>query len=272
MGQAIAYAAAYAGCRVGVTDADPAVVRGARGHVEALVAEHLKCGTLRETDRAAIHTRLQPEASLALTLREAEVVVEAVDRTLTPTQRLFAELERLAPPGALLTTTSASLAVGQIAAAVREPARVIGVHFAGGVAAAPLVEIVTHARSEAGTVERAVAFARTLGKEPFVVRDAPGYASSDSGVALGLEAMRLLEQGGASAEDIDRTFTTQHNQSIGPLRLSDLVGLDARLAAAERLAQRHERPEYDPPRILRDLVARGDLGRKTGKGFYVWSA
>jgi len=134
------------------------------------------------------------------------------------------------------------------------------------------VEVVTHPGATTAAVERAVIFARALGKEAIVVKDAPGFASSRLGMALGLEAMRMLEEGVASAEDIDRAMELGYNHPMGPLKLSDLVGLDVRLAIAEYLYRTLEDPQFEPPRILRDKVAKGELGKKSGKGFYVWGA
>ncbi len=128
-----------------------------------------------------------------------------------------------------------------------------------------------HGGTAPEAVERALAFARQLGKEPIVVKDAPGFASSRLGVVLGLEAMRMLEQGVASAEDIDKAMELGYNHPMGPLKLTDLVGLDVRLAIAEYLHRSLEEPQFEPPKILRDKVAKGELGKKTGKGFYRWT-
>src|SRR4029077_6308739 len=133
-----------------------------------------------------------------------------------------------------------------------------------------LVEIVTHGRTGAPQVERAIALARVLGKEPILVKDSPGFASSRLGVVLGLEAMRMLEQGVASAADIDKAMELGYNHPMGPLKLTDVVGLDVRLAIADYLYRTLEEPQFEPPPILRDKVARGELGKKTGKGFYTW--
>ena len=144
-------------------------------------------------------------------------------------------------------------------------------HFFNPVHLMKLVEIVTPARAAPGVSDRAVAFARQLGKEPIVVRDSPGFASSRLGVVLGLEAMRMLEQGVASPEDIDKAMELGYNHPMGPLKLTDLVGLDVRLAIAEYLHATLKLPQYEPPAILRDKVKKGELGKKTGKGFYSWS-
>src|SRR5256886_10631484 len=138
-------------------------------------------------------------------------------------------------------------------------------HFFNQVHVIKLVEVVTHGRDSRAAAERAVEFARQLGKEPIVVRDSPGFASSRLGVVLGLEAMRMLEQDVASAEDIDKAMELGYNHPMGPLKLTDLVGLDVRLPVAGYLHRSLEEPQFEPPRILRDKVAKGELGKKTGK-------
>jgi len=172
----------------------------------------------------------------------------------------------------LLATNTSSLSVAAIAAAARDPGRVVGLHFFNPVHAMKLVEVVTHPQTTSQSVERAVTFATALGKEPIVVKDSPGFASSRLGLALGLEAMRMLEEGVASAEDIDKAMELGYNHPMGPLKLTDLVGLDVRLAIAEYLFQALGDRRFEPPQILRDKVARGELGQKSGKGFYNWSA
>jgi len=271
MGHGIAYVAALAGCTVTLTDAREEALADARRKIESLVAGGLKRGKLTEDDRAGVHGRLVTEPRLPDAVRHADVVIEAVVEQLPVKQRIFAEVEREAPDGALLATNTSSLSVGQIAAALKEPWRLVGLHFFNPVHQMKLVEIVTHGRTGAPQVERATALARLLGKEPILVKDSPGFASSRLGVVLGLEAMRMLEQGVASAEDIDKAMELGYNHPMGPLKLTDLVGLDVRLAIATYLHQELELPHYQPPQILKDKVAKGELGKKTGKGFYTWS-
>jgi 3-hydroxybutyryl-CoA dehydrogenase len=270
MGHGIAYVAALAGHDVALTDAVPAALPRAIENVEALLAGGVKRGKLSEPDRAAVRGRIRSEASLSAAVAEAAVVIEAIVEDLPAKQRLFSELERLAPHGALLATNTSSLSIAQIAAAVTDPARVLGLHFFNPVHVMRLVEIVTHERTPAAAVDRAVGFARQLGKEPIVVKDSPGFASSRLGLALGLEAMRMLEQGVASAEDIDKAMELGYNHPIGPLKLTDLVGLDVRLAIADYLYRSLEEPQFEAPKILREKVARGELGKKVRKGFYTW--
>lgn len=274
MGHGIAYVAALAGCEVRLTDARADALPQALDKIESLLAGGITRGKLTEADRAAVRSRLRTDATLAGAVEGADAVIEAVLEDLALKQRLFANLERAAPAGALLASNTSSLSIGEIAAGMRAPDRLVGMHFFNPVHLMKLVEVVTHgdARASSPPVERAAAFARQLGKEPIVVRDSPGFASSRLGVVLGLEAMRMLEQGVASAEDIDKAMELGYNHPMGPLKLTDLVGLDVRLAIAEYLFATLGRPHYEPPKILRDKVQRGELGKKSGKGFYTWSA
>lgn len=272
MGHGIAYVAALAGFEVCLTDSRAAALPLAIGRLNDLLAVAVKRGKLTEPDRTAAAGRLRTEPQLASAVKDAEVVIEAVREHLGAKQQLFAEVERDAPPDALFATNTSSLSVTDIAAAVQQPGRLVGVHFFNPVHAMKLVEVVTHPRAAAAAVERAVAFARALGKEAIVVQDSPGFASSRLGLVLGLEAMRMLEQGVASAEDIDKAMELGYNHPMGPLKLSDLVGLDVRLAIADALYQALAQPHFEPPKILRDKVAKGELGKKSGKGFYTWSA
>jgi 3-hydroxybutyryl-CoA dehydrogenase len=172
--------------------------------------------------------------------------------------------------GATLATNTSSLSVARIAEAVPDPGRVVGMHFFNPVHIMKLVEVVRHDRAAQRHVDRVVEVARAMGKEPIVVRDSPGFASSRLGVVLGLEAMRMVEHGVASAEDIDKAMELGYGHPMGPLKVTDLVGLDVRLAIAEYLHRELGGAHYAPPAILRDKVRRGELGKKTGRGFYQW--
>lgn len=271
MGHGIAYVAALAGATVTLTDARADALTTARKKLEGLFDGAVARGKLTPADRRAAAGRLRVEPDLGAAVATADVVIEAVVEDLAVKRRLFAEVERLAPVEALLATNTSSLSLTGIAGAVRDPARVIGLHFFNPVHVMRLVEVVRHQASPPAVVERAVAFARALAKEPIVVNDSPGFASSRLGVVLGLEAMRMVESGVATPEDIDKAMELGYNHPMGPLRLTDLVGLDVRLAIAEYLHRELKLPHYEPPKILRDKVARGELGKKTGKGFYEWN-
>ena len=272
MGHGIAYVAAVAGCEVRITDARRAALPQALDQIEALLVSGVKRGKVSADDHAAVRKRIRAESQIRAAVSDADVVIEAVVEDLAIKQRLFADVEREAPPGALLASNTSSLSIGEIAAAMTQPARLVGMHFFNPVHVMKLVEVVTHGRESRAAADRAVEFARRLGKEPIVVRDSPGFASSRLGVVLGLEAMRMLEQDVASAEDIDKAMELGYNHPMGPLKLTDLVGLDVRLAIAEYLHATLGGPQYKPPKILHDKVKKGDLGKKTGKGFYTWDA
>jgi 3-hydroxybutyryl-CoA dehydrogenase len=271
MGHGIAYVAAVAGCEVRLTDARRATLPQALDKIEALLVSGVKRGKLAADEHAAVRKRISAEPQLRAAVTGADIVVEAIVEDLALKQRLFADVERAAPRGALLASNTSSLSIGQIASAITQPPRLVGMHFFNPVHVMKLVEVVTHGRDSRPAAERAVVFARQLGKEPIVVRDSPGFASSLLGIVLGLEAMRMLEQDVASAEDIDKAMELGYNHPMGPLKLTDQVGLDVRLAIAEYLHATLGKPQYEPPRILREKVKKGELGRKSGKGFYTWS-
>ena len=272
MGHGIAYVAALAGCDVALTDSRADALPQARAKIDELISGAVKRVKLQPAQGAEVSERLRVERSLEDAVRGANIVIEAVVEDLQIKQRLLADVERVAPADALLASNTSSLSIAHLATALQQPGRLVGMHFFNPVHLMKLVEIVTHDRAAPGVSDRAVAFARQLGKEPIVVKDAPGFASSRLGVVLGLEAMRMLEQGVASAEDIDKAMELGYNHPMGPLKLTDLVGLDVRLAIAEYLHATLKLPHYEPPAILRDKVRKGELGKKTGKGFYTWNA
>ncbi|HKA89193.1 MAG TPA: 3-hydroxyacyl-CoA dehydrogenase family protein [Haliangiales bacterium] len=269
MGAGIAHVAALAGFEVKLFD----VSEAARAAGVARIAAGLDGGVARKKltaeVAAAALARVAPADDLAGAVAGAAAVIEAVFEDLALKQKLFAAIEEAAPADALLATNTSSLSVGAIAGAARRPERVVGMHFFNPVHLMKLVEIVRHPTTDEAVVARARALAERLGKEPIVVRDAPGFASSRLGVLVGLEAIRMVEQGVASAEDIDKAMKLGYGHPMGPLELGDLVGLDVRLAIAEYL-ERELGPAFRPPELLRRKVAEGKLGKKTGEGFYVW--
>jgi len=197
-------------------------------------------------------------------------VIEAVPEHLELKREIFATVDRAVGAHALLATNTSSLPIGEIAKAVRHPSRLVGMHFFNPVHVMKLVEVVRHRASDMAMVDLAVALAVTMGKTPIVVADSPGFASSRLGIVIGLEAMRMVEEGVASPADIDTAMKLGYGHPMGPLELTDLVGLDVRLGIAEYLATAIG-PTFTPPEVLRDKVAAGKLGKKTGEGFYRWS-
>jgi 3-hydroxybutyryl-CoA dehydrogenase len=170
----------------------------------------------------------------------------------------------------VLATNTSSLSVASIASATKRAARVVGMHFFNPVHLMPLLEVVRAQLTAGEVVDLAVATGKRMGKEPIVVRDSPGFASSRLGVVLGLEAIRMVEEKVASPEDIDKAMTLGYRHPMGPLRLTDLVGLDVRLAIAEHLHRELKSEGFRPPALMRRMVAEGKLGKKVGQGFYLW--
>jgi 3-hydroxybutyryl-CoA dehydrogenase len=271
MGHGIAYVAALAGCDVALTDSRADALPQATARIDELIAGGVKRGKLTAEQGTAVAKRVRIERVLYDAVRGAGIVIEAIVEDLKVKRRLLADVERAAPAEALLASNTSSLSISHLAAGLERPGRLVGMHFFNPVHLMRLVEVVTHDRAAPGVSDRAVAFAKQLGKEPIVVKDSPGFASSRLGVVLGLEAMRMLEQGVANAEDIDKAMELGYNHPMGPLRLTDLVGLDVRLAIAEYLHATLKLPHYEPPAVLREKVKKGELGKKTGRGFYTWS-
>jgi len=192
-------------------------------------------------------------------------------RGLELKRKVLAGMGRAAPARAMLATNTSSLPLATLADVVPEPSRFIGLHFFNPPHLMRLVEIVVARETSPETVAQARDLVMSLGKEGIVVRDAPGFATSRLGLAIGLEAMRMLEEGVASAGDIDRAMELGYNHPMGPLKLSDMIGLDVRLGISETLARELSRDRFEPPEILRRKVGEGNLGRKSGLGFYRWT-
>jgi 3-hydroxybutyryl-CoA dehydrogenase len=269
MGHGIAQVCAQAGFEVRLFDvADAPLEKGLAG-IRGMLDKAVAKGKADAAEADAAFARLRGTTSLEEACAGCDLVIEAVPEKLALKREVFAAVERAAGPEALLATNTSSLSVGAIAEALERPERFLGLHFFNPVPLMALLEIVTGPRTDAATTAVAQALGRRLGKEPIVVRDAPGFASSRLGLALGLEAIRMVEQGVASPADIDKAMELGYRHPMGPLRLTDLVGLDVRLGIAEYLAGELG-PRFEPPQLLRDKVAAGELGRKSGQGFYRW--
>jgi 3-hydroxybutyryl-CoA dehydrogenase len=266
MGSGIAHAFLASGSRVVIVENDPEAADAARTRVgDGLARAHAK-NTLATPPADAV-ARLRTTADPG-ELAGCELVVEAVPEDMTLKAAVLATAGEHAP-GAVLASNTSSLSIDGLAAGLTAPDRFIGLHFFNPVPVSDLVEIVVGSRTAPALVARAQNWVAALGKTAVTVSDSPGFASSRLGVCLALEAMRMLQEGVASAADIDAVMVLGYRHPMGPLRTTDLVGLDVRLAIAEHLA-RELGPRFEPPRILRDLVAAGHLGRKTGRGFFTW--
>jgi 3-hydroxybutyryl-CoA dehydrogenase len=272
MGHGIAQVAAMAGARVVLVDREADLVQAGLARIRQNLDAGVRRGKVDDTSRTDTLERLAGSTDLAEAARDIDLAVEAVPEVLSLKRSVFQTLEGSAPAGALLATNTSSLSVSELQAGLQHPGRVVGLHFFNPVHIMALVEVVCGEATAADVVDDGVAFVRRLGKEPIVVRDSPGFASSRLGLVLGLEAMRMLEEGVASAADIDTAMTLGYRHPMGPLRLTDLVGLDVRLQIAEYLHEKLGGDRFRPPSILEEKVARGELGRKTGQGFFTWEA
>ncbi|MFV8752697.1 3-hydroxyacyl-CoA dehydrogenase family protein [Nannocystaceae bacterium ST9] len=271
MGHGIAQVCAMAGCRTRLFDVVQAQVDAGLAKVRANLDAGVARGKVDAGLRDESLARLSGSSDLAEAVRGADLVVEAVPEKLELKRRLFAEVAAVVGDDAVLGTNTSSLSIADIALGLPRPGRVIGLHFFNPVHIMKLLEIVVAASTDPAIVERMRSFAAKIGKEPIVVKDAPGFATSRLGLVIGLEAIRMVEQGVASAEDIDKAMTLGYGFPMGPLKLTDLVGLDVRLSIAEYLSGKLEQGEhFQPPQLLRDMVAAGKLGKKSGQGFYEW--
>lgn len=260
MGGGIAHAFAVAGAKVVVVENDAASAEAARRRIEQSLAKAVAKG-IEVTGTFDVVTDPGTLASCPLVV---EAVPELAGLKYDVLKRIAA-----ATPDAVIGSNTSSLSIDSLADALTDPSRLIGLHFFNPVPVSDLVEVVVGKRTAAGLVEDAQRWIAGLGKTAITVQDSPGFASSRLGVAIALEAMRMLDEGVASAADIDTAMTLGYRHPVGPLKTTDIVGLDVRLNIAEHL-ERELGPRFAPPQVLRDKVAAGELGRKTGQGFYSW--
>jgi len=270
MGHGIAQVAATAGYKVLLRDVDrDSLARGIKA-IERNLAQGIQLGKLTEDDRDSTLQHIRGTTQLA-EIANADLIIEAAPERLELKQQILREVETHSNKAFIFASNTSSLSITEIAKASERPQNTVGMHFFNPVHLMRLVEIVVGKATSDDTVEVVSKVSRRLRKEPIVVRDVPGFASSRLGVALGLEAMRMLEQGVASAKDIDTAMELGYNHPMGPLKLTDHVGLDIRLNIAEYLYRELGSETFRPPEVLRRLVNEGKLGKKTGEGFYNWN-
>ncbi|MFE7014184.1 3-hydroxyacyl-CoA dehydrogenase family protein [Streptomyces sp. NPDC057651] len=268
MGAGIAQSYATAGSTVTMVENGAAAAAAALDRVATGLERAAERDRLTEPAETVL-ARVSTVESVDMLPAGADLVVEAVPEDPALKARVLAAAERAVSVTTVLASNTSSLSVTELAAALTRPGRFLGMHFFNPVPASELVEIVVAPDTDAATVEAALRWTRCLGKKDVVVQDSPGFASSRLGLALGLEAIRMVEEGVAGPEAIDNAMRLGYKHPVGPLRLTDLVGLDVRLAIAEHL---HDTlgERFAPPRLLREKVAKGELGRKSGQGFYSW--
>lgn len=267
MGAGIAHAFLLAGSDVIVVERDAEAMEAATRRVHENVERSVQRGST-ERSHADLTAALRTGTDAAR-FADCDLVIEAVPEDRALKADALARVEAGVGEGTVIASNTSSISIDHLAGSLARPARFLGLHFFNPVPSSMLVEIVAGSATDAALVGRARGWVEALGKTPIVVRDAPGFASSRLGLVLALEAIRMLDAGVASAEDIDRAMEIGYRHPMGPLRTTDVVGLDVRLDIAEELyATLGER--FAPPALLRQMVADGRLGRKSGEGFYRW--
>jgi len=270
MGAGIAQVCAQAGSTVVLCDINDEFVQKGMQRIAAFLQKGVDKGKTTEEQRDATLARISTSTDRAAACKDVDLVVEAVPEKLELKNGIFRELGEVVSATCVLASNTSSLSLAKVFDGVNGPERCIGWHFFNPVPIMKLLELVrTDATSEA-TIEASQAYGRLLGKEPILVKDSPGFASSRLGVCLGLEAIRMLEAGVASAEDIDKAMVLGYGHPMGPLKLTDLVGLDVRLAIADYLREELGLEGFAAPELMRKMVADGLLGKKSGQGFYAW--
>lgn len=270
MGHGIAQVAGSCGFQVLLNDVDSdSLSRGIR-NIEKNLAKGIQLGKLAEDDSERTLQQIHGTTSLD-DCANADLVIEAAPEKLDLKRDILHRLESASDHPFIFASNTSSLSISEIARDSKRPDTVVGMHFFNPVHIMRLIEIVVGKETNESTVNTVRDVALRFRKEPIVVKDYPGFASSRLGVALGLEAMRMLEQGVASAEDIDKAMELGYNHPMGPLKLTDLVGLDVRLSIAEYLNRELGSETFRPPDVLRRMVSEGKLGKKSGTGFYDWT-
>ena len=271
MGHGIAQVSAETADRVTLFDVSQDRVDAGLGKVRANLAKGVELGKVDPAVEARVNEALTGTADLERAVEGADLVIEAIPEIIDLKSSVFSDIASLTRPDTILATNTSSLSVTELARSVEDPSRFLGLHFFNPVHIMALVEVVRGEHTSEDVLARALEFVREIGKEPIVVKDSPGFASSRLGIALGLEAIRMVEDEVASPADIDKAMVLGYRHPMGPLRLTDLVSLDVRLGIAEYLHETLATESFRPPELLRRMVAEGKLGKKSGQGFYDWS-
>lgn len=270
MGQGLAEAIATAGHDVLLIDQTTKLAqKGVKGISESIDREIHKWG-LTQSDKRAILARVFPSSDLSQA-EDAEILIECIPEKLEAKQKLFARLDGICKPDALLMTNSGTLSISEIASATDRPRKIIGMHFLNPVTKVPLVEIVKGLKTDDETFAKAVEFAELLNKKWITVNEYPGYVTTRIIVPLMNEAMHVLMEGVATADDIDRAMKLGFGFNIGPLALADMMGLDVIMSWMENLLGELSEHKYNPCPILRKMVRAGRLGVKSGRGFFFYN-
>jgi 3-hydroxybutyryl-CoA dehydrogenase len=270
MGHGIAQVAAAAGCDVVLMDSTADLAARGLQRIRDNLADGIQRGKVTEQERDDVLARIRVSGNASSAASDRDLVIEAVPERIDLKVALLQWIEAYLPDDSIIASNTSSLSISSMQNALKLPHRMLGLHFFNPVHINKLVEIVRGNVTDAEVLASGQEFVKRIGKDGITVKDSPGFATSRLGVLIGLEAMRMLEEGVASAEDIDRALELGYKHPVGPLKLTDMVGLDVRLDIARYLHDELNAPHFKPPRILEEMVQRGKLGKKTGEGFYKW--
>ena len=270
MGAGIAQVCAQAGWKTALFDAFPDGLEQGMQRIDAFWDKGIARGKTTAEQKEEWAANLRAESDMQAAVQDADLVIEAVPEIPELKASIFEQLDAMAPPHAILGTNTSSLSIASIANATNRGDKVIGMHFFNPVPIMELLELVRHEGTSEETIGMAQAAGEAMKKTTILVKDVPGFATSRLGVVLGNEAIRMLADGVASAEDIDKAMVLGYKHPMGPLKLTDLVGLDVRRDILLNLQRSFNDDRYAPHPLLEEMVEKGQLGKKSGQGFFEW--
>jgi 3-hydroxybutyryl-CoA dehydrogenase len=270
MGAGIAQVLAQAGLTTRLYDINENAVQKGLAGIEKMLAKGVERGKVSADDMAAALGRLTASADMTACLEGSDLVIEAAPEKLELKKQIFAQVAEVVDAEAIVSSNTSSISIEALAEADPHPQRFLGLHFFNPPPLMPLLEIVHGPKTDAGVIATCKELALQWGKSPIIVKDSPGFASSRLGVGLALEAIRMVEEGVASPADIDTAMELGYRHPMGPLKLTDMIGVDVRVHIAEYLASKLGDERFAPPALMKQMVADGKLGMKSGQGFYKW--